>query len=181
MHYQSILDVHGKEFGGGMLTRCSIGTVTLHSCKPLEEVKRYGMTFDEIQCLGMCNGLEVNAKRANQTTFTEFLDDLRTVSSSTDSHIILSFSRKTLSQTGDGHFSPIGCFEPESNQVLVLDTARFKYPPYFVNAQLLFESLKPLDSVTQLPRGYFIVKKKGTSSLYRCDRTSAVPVKDIAC
>jgi hypothetical protein len=68
----------------------------------------------------------------------------------------------------------LGCFEPESNHVLVLDTARFKYPSYFVDAKLLFESMKPVDKVTSLSRGYMgISKGKGglnlgnKSSLYR--------------
>jgi glutathione gamma-glutamylcysteinyltransferase len=130
------------------------------------------MTFSDVQSAAKCNGLNVVAKRADKTTFEEFIHDLKTVSSSSDKHIVASFSRPTLAQTGDGHFSPIGCFEPESRQVLVLDTARFKYPSYFVDARLLYDAMKPIDAVTNLPRGYFILTK-GISLLLRNHQSAA--------
>lgn len=41
--------------------------------------------------------------------------------------------------------------------VLVLDTARFKYPSYFVSVERLYESLFPIDVATGLSRGYFLL------------------------
>ena len=38
--------------------------------------------------------------------------------------MIVSYSRKALGQTGDGHYSPIGGYHAESDQVLILDVAR---------------------------------------------------------
>lgn len=46
--------------------------------------------------------------------------------SKTRSYLVVSYSRKELLQTGDGHFSPIGAYDVASDMVLVLDTARFK-------------------------------------------------------
>ena len=36
-----------------------------------------------------------------------------------------------LLQTGDGHFSPVAGYHAGTDSVLVLDVARFKYPPYW--------------------------------------------------
>jgi glutathione gamma-glutamylcysteinyltransferase len=44
----------------------------------------------------------------------------------------LSYSRKVLGQTGDGHFSPVGGYHPGKDLALIMDTARFKYPPHWV-------------------------------------------------
>jgi glutathione gamma-glutamylcysteinyltransferase len=74
--------------------------------------------------------------------------------------VITNFSRKTLGQTGDGHFSPIGGINLSRNLVLVLDVARFKYPPYWVNIEDLWKSMSVKDATTNEPRGYFLV---GTS------------------
>lgn len=38
----------------------------------------------------------------------------------------LGYSRRTLGQTGDGHFSPVAAYAAESDMTLVLDVARFK-------------------------------------------------------
>ncbi len=53
-------------------------------------------------------------------------------------YIIANISRKTLDQTGDGHFTPIGGYHTQSDKALLFDTARFKYPPHWVDLDLLF-------------------------------------------
>lgn len=58
-----------------------------------------------------------------------------------------------LLQTGDGHFSPIGGYSALYDMVLILDTARFKYPPHWVPVELLYKAMARVDSVTGLPRG----------------------------
>ncbi|KAJ3182265.1 hypothetical protein HDU85_003307 [Gaertneriomyces sp. JEL0708] len=140
----------------------------LECCAPLSQIKEKGMTFRELACLARCNGLRVVAKRADQITYEEFIEDLKKVTASQDMHMVVSFSRKTLNQTGDGHFSPIGAYHPGNNQALVLDTARFKYPSYFCDAKMLFEAMKPLDKETGLPRGYFILTKGETKPIALC-------------
>eukprot|EP00158_Paraphelidium_tribonemae_P005871 Partr_v1_DN27568_c3_g2_i1_m30554 putative glutathione gammaglutamylcysteinyltransferase len=130
-----------------------------------DAIKRQGITFREFSCLARCNGLEVVAKRADLVSFDEFSRDLRAVCSSSDRHLVVSFSRSTLGQTGDGHFSPVGAYNAEENMALVLDTARFKYPSYFAPVDLLYESMQPIDKETGLPRGYFILTRN--HDLYR--------------
>jgi glutathione gamma-glutamylcysteinyltransferase len=60
----------------------------------------------------------------------------------------LSYSRKVLGQTGDGHFSPVGGYHPGKDLALIMDTARFKYPPHWVPLSLLFEAMKATDKST---------------------------------
>ena len=51
----------------------------------------------------------------------------------------------------------IGGYHKEKGLVLVMDVARFKYPPFWVPVDVLWESMEVLDKVTGLPRGYFVV------------------------
>ncbi|CAG8608017.1 5692_t:CDS:2, partial [Acaulospora colombiana] len=125
-------------------------------CSPIEEVKKNGTTFSQFACLAKCH-CDVIVKRADHITKEEFIEDLKKVCSSSDTFMVISFSRQSLQQTGDGHFSPIGAYNIERNMALVLDVARFKYPPYFASVDLLFDAMQPLDKVTNLPRGYFIL------------------------
>lgn len=135
------------------------GDDMLECTPPLETVRQNGLTFKGLGDLARCNGLSVKAKRADSVSEQEFLEDLRTVTASTDLHMVVSFSRKALGQTGDGHFSPIGAFHSEKNSALVLDVARFKYPSYWANASDLYKAMHPIDSVTGLPRGYFLLSR----------------------
>jgi len=52
--------------------------------------------------------------------------------------VIVNYNRGDLDQTGTGHFSPIGAYDEASDAVLVLDTARFKYPAHWVALPRLF-------------------------------------------
>ncbi len=55
---------------------------------------------------------------------------------------------------GDGHFSPVGGFHAQKDMVLILDTARFKYPPHWVSLSALYKAMASLDAVTGKPRGF---------------------------
>ncbi|KAF9362379.1 hypothetical protein BGX34_006292 [Mortierella sp. NVP85] len=130
----------------------------LECCAPTEQVKTKGITFNQFACLSKCH-CDVQVRRANQTSLEQFKQDLEMVCSREDIHMVVSFSRKSLGQTGDGHFRqvPIGGYVPKAGMVLVLDTARFKYPSYFVSVERLYESLFPIDAETGTSRGYFLL------------------------
>ncbi|CAI2190479.1 3350_t:CDS:2, partial [Funneliformis geosporum] len=128
----------------------------LNCCAKIEEVKKSGITFDQFACLARCH-CDTVVKRANKVTKEEFISDLKTVCSRSDIFMVISFSREAMQQTGDGHFSPVGAYNPEKNMVLILDTARFKYPSYFSSVDLLYDAMFPLDKETNLSRGYFLI------------------------
>jgi len=71
--------------------------------------------------------------------------------------MVVSFSRQYLGQTGDGHFSPVAAYHEPTDQCLVLDVARFKYAPYWVPVKDLYESTRPIDSMTNKSRGWFLL------------------------
>mmetsp|Transcript_18783 Transcript_18783/g.23046 ORF Transcript_18783/g.23046 Transcript_18783/m.23046 type:complete len:504 (+) Transcript_18783:192-1703(+) len=70
--------------------------------------------------------------------------------------IVVSFSRSSLGQTGDGHFSPIAAYHEATDKCLVLDVARFKYSPYWVSVSDLFDATLPNDVMTNKSRGWFL-------------------------
>ena len=49
---------------------------------------------------------------------------------------------------GDGHFSPIGGYHKDRDLILVLDTARFKYPPHWVPLELIWKAMLATDQST---------------------------------
>jgi glutathione gamma-glutamylcysteinyltransferase len=120
-----------------------------------QRFKSLGTSFIEFVGLAERHGLKAEAHYPDD--YQKFLEACRLVSSSTDKHLVVSFSRPALGQTGVGHFSPVGGISLEHNRVLIMDVARFKYPAYWVDVKDLFEAMKPIDAVTGNPRGYIIL------------------------
>ena len=147
----------------------------LECCRPLEDVKKSGITLEEFVCLANCNGAVATLVRPSDTNeqFETFVQTLERVCTggrdingenfdeeNPEEYLAIAYSRKTLGQTGDGHFSPIAAMDKETNTVLLFDTARFKYPPYWIPVELLFQSMLPVDKVTGKSRGYVTLKAK---------------------
>lgn len=68
----------------------------------------------------------------------------------------VSYSR----EVGDGHYSPVAALDRETNSVLMLDTARYKYPPHWIPVELIFQAMLPIDIVTGKSRGYIVLEAK---------------------
>ena len=134
------------------------GSHLQHGKSSLAEIATQGITLDEFGTLAEQNGATSQILRPEQTSEEDFRHQLiRSASSEAAPYCVVAFCRRTLGQTGDGHFSPIGGFHNETDSVLVLDTARFKYLPYWVPVSLLWEALKPIDAVTQESRGFALL------------------------
>lgn len=119
------------------------------SCVSLEVVKTSGINMDEFAHLAVRNGLRISMTRVDsKARFEHFRESVERCTRHTDKVLVVSFSRPALNQTGDGHFSPIGGYHQEKELVLILDAARFKYPPYWVSLPLLWESMKRFEPDT---------------------------------
>ncbi|GMP90611.1 hypothetical protein CsSME_00041656 [Camellia sinensis var. sinensis] len=129
----------------------------LDCCEPLEKVKATGISFGKLVCLAHCSGARVEAFRTNQSTIDDFRKYVMACSSSDDCHVISSYHRGSFQQTGAGHFSPIGGYHAGKDMALILDVARFKYPPHWVPLTLLWEAMDTLDGASGRRRGYVFV------------------------
>ncbi|BGP27666.1 hypothetical protein JCM10295v2_006640 [Rhodotorula toruloides] len=137
----------------------------LDCCRPLTDIAVDGLTLPEFACLARCNGLRAritqpvleSSPAQREDAIASFRRDLKDVSRG-KGIMAFSYSRRTLGQTGDGHFSPIGALCEEEDMVLILDVARFKYPPYWIPVSLAYDSMLPLDKATGQPRGYAVLE-----------------------
>jgi glutathione gamma-glutamylcysteinyltransferase len=129
----------------------------LDCCYPLDKVKLHGITLEQAACLARCNGATVEVFPHGKCSVAEFRTMIQSVCSgiqSSNGHLVVSYSRKAFKQTGDGHFSPVGGYDPGEDRVLILDTARFKYPPHWVLLEDLYNAMEATDSVTGKSRGF---------------------------
>ncbi|KAL9676458.1 hypothetical protein QQ045_004672 [Rhodiola kirilowii] len=131
----------------------------LDCCEPLDKVKATGISFSKLVCLAQCAGAKVEAFRTDQSNIDEFRKYVMKCSTSDDGHVISSYHRETFKQTGTGHFSPIGGYHAEKDMALILDVARFKYPPHWVPLPLLWEAMDNVDDASGQRRGFMVVSR----------------------
>lgn len=134
----------------------------LDCCAPLERVREKGLSLDELACLAQCNGADVRVERASIDRLRE--DVVRSARSPREPMVVASYTRKQLGQTGDGHFSPVGGYHPERDLVLLLDVARFKYPPHWVPLERLHAAMQPVDPESGAPRGWIVFSRRASAS-----------------
>jgi glutathione gamma-glutamylcysteinyltransferase len=136
------------------------GEELLDCCRPLDTVKREGITMSQFACLARCNGARVRSYPAEASTISELRYHVRAASSAPGGvHVVAAYSRKALGQSGDGHYSPIGGYHRARDLALLLDVARFKYPPHWAPLPVVWEAMQPEDPATQRPRGYFVLSR----------------------
>jgi len=131
----------------------------LDCCVSLDEIRRRGLDLDEITCLARCNGAAVDMFRAQTSDAAAWRSSL-VAAARGDGVVIASYDRAGLDQTGSGHFSPIGGYHAARDLVLVLDVARFKYPPHWISAERLWQAMHAVDPATGRSRGWIALQRR---------------------
>jgi Phytochelatin synthase len=139
----------------------------LDCCKSLSVVQKEGITIPEYVCLARCNGALAQLYYGEESSVDRFRAMLLECTKHADQILTCSYSRRVLGQTGDGHFSPIGGYDPTTDHCLIMDVARFKYPPHWVPVPLLFDAMLPNDRATSRSRGYIVLTRGHSSVLGR--------------
>jgi len=131
----------------------------LDCCVPLEEIRRRGLDLGELTCLARCNGADVELHRADRDGLEAWRGSLGAAARG-DGVVIASYDRRELAQTGSGHYSPIGGYHAGRDLALVLDVARFKYPPHWIDAERLWRAMQPIDPATGRARGWMVLRRR---------------------
>jgi len=145
-------------------------------CVPLEEIKKRGINFDTFASIACCNGANVEAFRPDVRNEEQFRADVKRATSSDSEVIVASYDRKVIGQTGSGHFSPVGGYHEETDMILLLDVARFKYPPHWVPISLVYKAMLPHDPDTNKPRGYLKIGKSSEPFVPEVCKTTLKPL-----
>eukprot|EP00941_MAST-03F_sp_MAST-3F-sp1_P004408 g4408.t1 len=115
----------------------------LSCCKPIEKVKKEGISLFEFACLARCNGVLAEVFLGKHVKLNEFRNVIQKSCENVENggFICLNYNRKVLGQTGSGHFSPVAAYDEETDSALLLDVARFKYPPHWVSISVLHAAI----------------------------------------
>lgn len=102
---------------------------------------------------------------------SSFKTTLSSLCKSDDIFMVINYLRPILGQTGSGHFSPIGGVSIKDNKVLIMETAKFKYPFFWCDFDDLYDSMFEIDKDNNRQRGLLIMSKNQIrqSKLKGCD------------
>jgi len=101
----------------------------LACCKPLLEIQQEGINLEQWKCLAECNRASVELVRAADGSEAAFRKEVVRCCGAAAAQagvLCVSYSRIQFAQSGDGHFSPIGAYDAESDHLLILDVARYR-------------------------------------------------------
>ncbi len=130
---------------------------------PRDVLARIGTTLDQLGGLVTYHGLAVEVHHAGDETLDAFRANARAALSAKDHYVIINYSRPVLEQEGFGHISPLAAYDAKQDRFLVLDVARYKYPPVWVSAEDLYKAMNTPDkSNGGKTRGYVVVTKKAS-------------------
>ncbi|KAH9284132.1 Glutathione gamma-glutamylcysteinyltransferase 3 [Echinococcus granulosus] len=137
----------------------------LTCCLSSEDLLTHGITLDQFQSIAKCNGLNVDLRQPTSPgetveTFRSSLLNICSQSLSTSGTIlVVSYDRKAVKQTGNGHYALVSGYHPKRDLILVLETAAFKYPSHWAPLTAIYNGMCSLDNVTGRPRGYMFITK----------------------
>lgn len=138
----------------------------LDCCKPMPEIVRSGLSLREFATLARCQDAHVEVHYAQYQTIDDFRDAIREVSYAAsqalpERRLVVSFDRKKIGQTGSGHYSPVAGYHEGEDRILVLDTARFKYPPFWVRVDMMWDAMTArVNPEWPLSRGWMCIRKQ---------------------
>lgn len=73
--------------------------------------------------------------------------------------VLANYYRQSLGQVGGGHWSALAAYDAQTDRVLILDVAKYKYPPAWVSLGALRLAIATTDTTSNKARGLVIVSK----------------------
>jgi hypothetical protein len=132
---------------------------------PREVLARQGMTLDQLGGLLSLHPLTIEVHHAADGSLDAFRTAARDYLAARNHFVIVNYLRKALGQQAGGHISPLAAYDAKEDRFLILDVARYKYPPVWVKASDLFDAMNTTDAANNnRTRGYVLVAKSGTAN-----------------
>lgn len=110
----------------------------------------YGLSLEQSGKLLSCHTSDewvVTVQEVDPTKITKsrMRYDLKAALIDPDARVMINYYRAELGQKGGGHFSPLGAYNASTDSFLIVDVAKYKYPPVWVGADTLFNAMATVD------------------------------------
>jgi hypothetical protein len=124
--------------------------------KVLSPTMMPGMTVDQLGDLLSCHPATARVVHASDTNLDEFRALAEKNLGTEGDFLIVNYDRAGVGQETMGHISPLGAYHRARDKVLLLDVARYKYPPVWADLPALFAAMQTNDFVSAKTRGFVV-------------------------
>ena len=125
---------------------------------PRETIARQGMTLDQLAGLLATQPVKAEVHHASESSADEFRKLASTYLGEPGHFVIINYLRKTIGEEIGGHISPLGAYDSKADRFLILDVARYKYPPVWVKTADIFAAMNTPDAANDnKSRGFVLV------------------------
>lgn len=110
-----------------------------------------GMSLDSAEKLLRCHLPEdqwlVQSTHVDASvTSSDMRGALKDALANPNARVLINYHRAIAGQVGGGHFSPLGAYSPVLDAFLIMDVAKYKYPPVWINTETLYQALFAMDT-----------------------------------
>ncbi len=128
---------------------------------PVATIMKQGITLTQLGALFAVQPVNAEVHHAAESSADAFRGRAREYLSKPDHFVVINYLRKAIGQEKGGHISPLAAYDAETDRFLILDVARYKYPPVWVKTDELFAAMNTVDKDNQnKTRGFILVAKK---------------------
>jgi hypothetical protein len=125
---------------------------------PRETLARQGMTLDQIGGILATVPVEAEVHHASDSSVDEFRKLASAYLGESGHFVLVNYLRKTIGEQIGGHISPLAAYDAKADRFLILDVARYKYPPVWVKTADLFAAMNTPDAANDnKTRGFVLV------------------------
>lgn len=142
------------------------GSISNDACVSRVVTPGYGVTRSQLASIAECFP-KVSVLNVSAPSLDEARCLIRNALGRDNSHVISNFDRNGLNESGYGHFSPIVAYDAKQDLVLMLDVAKYKYPPLWLKLQDLVDAMNTFDIFANAYRGLLLVSTT-TGDLRSC-------------
>jgi hypothetical protein len=144
----------GPALGRGLFTQANVFTERVRAIKPPELVEENGMSLSQLGAMLAAHDLAVTVRHASATDRDAFRREATAALDDPRRFVAVNYLRTALGQDGRGHISPLAAYDEASDSFLILDVARYRYPPVWVTTTDLFNAMNT--SIGDVTRGYVV-------------------------
>jgi hypothetical protein len=124
-----------------------------------QTVLSMGMTREQMAETLALHGVKVKSIAGDTLNDGELRTLLQKALGDDGQFVLVNYFRANLGQVGGGHWSVLAAYDVQTDSVLILDVAKYKYPPVWVGISTLRQAISTLDTTSNKARGLVIVSQ----------------------
>jgi hypothetical protein len=140
---------------------------TTEAVLPHSVLVEQGMTLSQFARLlavrgrsaSAAGGVSTDVRHADDSSVDRFRSEASAALGEPGQHVVVNYLRPLIGQGPGGHISPLGAYDAASDRFLILDVARYRYAPVWVQTADLYAAMNTVDASAEgRRRGYVLVK-----------------------